>query len=159
MAVISGYHVDDYCVGAFRSVVRALNEHFSSERVTSFADISPGDLIARIPPKIISEGAAKVLRSVPVYRIKQVGTDFDEEGRLVRTDEPGFLYFEAIACYDLDLNGEKPSFSESAEPCEGAINCFDGREIGQVKEKHQHLEEDLKGILYRVPPDRLQLAD
>ena len=86
MAVISGYHVDDYCVGAFRSAVRALNEHFSAEKVITFADISPGDLVARVPPKILAEGAAKVLKPVPVYLIKQVGTDFDDEGRLVLDD-------------------------------------------------------------------------
>lgn len=157
MAVISGYHVDDYCVGAFRRVLGALSDHFSAEKVTAFADISAGDLIARIPPKIMSEGAAKVLKSVPVYLLKHLGTDFDEEGQLIRTNESSFLYFEATACYDLDLNGEEPVVTESAEPCEGAINCFDGREIGQVKEKHEDLDEDLKGILYQIPADRLQL--
>ncbi|MBN1458748.1 MAG: hypothetical protein JXA57_04375 [Armatimonadetes bacterium] len=156
MAVISGYHVDDYCVEAFRRVLSTLTERFSAEKVMAFADISPGDLIARIPPKIISEGAAKVLKPVPVYLVKQLGTDFDEDGQLIRTEEPSFLYFEASACYDFDLNGEEPVVTESAESCEGAINCFDGREIGQVKEKHQDLEEDLKGILYRIPADRLQ---
>jgi hypothetical protein len=157
MAVISGYHVDDYCVEAFRRVVGTLTERFSAEKIMTFADISPGDLIARIPPKIMSEGAAKMLKPVTVYAVSQLGTDFDEEGRLIRTSEPGFLYFEATLCYDLDLNGEEPVISESAEPCEGAINCFDGREIGQVKEKHQDLEGELKGILYRIPADRLAL--
>ena len=157
MAVISGYHVDDYCVEAFRRVLKALNECFSAEKVTAFAEISAGDLIARIPPKIMSEGAAKVLKPVPVYVVKHLGTDFDEEGQLIRTDESSFLYFEATACYDLDFNGEEPVVTQSAEPCEGAINCFDGREIGQVKEKHQELEDDLKGILYRISGDRLQL--
>ena len=155
MAVISGYHVDDYCVEAFRQAVSALRDRFGAEKVTDFSSISPGHLIARVPPKIRGEEQSGEIRPIPVYRIKMVGTDFDDEGGLVRTDEPGHLYFEASACYLLDLSSEDARFALSDESCEGVINYFEAREIGRLKEKYSCLDEDLKGILYRIHPDRV----
>jgi hypothetical protein len=150
MAVISGFHVDDYCVPAFTDAVKMLLERLAAEKVTDLLDIAPGDFIARVPPKILGEGA-KRLRPVPVFEIKSVGSDFDEEGNLVRGEQSEFLYFEASVCYALDLNSDEPRFEESSEPVVGAINCFDAREIGQVKDKHGNLPEELKGILYKLP--------
>jgi hypothetical protein len=157
MAVISGYHVDDYCVGVFRQCIRVLKDRFGAEKVTDFSAISPGHLIARVPPKIRGEQQPAEARLVPIYRIKAVGTDFGDDGGLVRTGDPGYLYFEASACYLLDPMGEEAGLARSDEPYEGIVNCFDAREIGRVKEKHSHLDEDLKGILYRIPPEQLRI--
>ena len=156
MAVISGYHVDEYCVEVFRQAIKALKDRFGAEKVADFSAISPGDLIARIPPKIRGEEQPDEIRPIPIYRIKTVGTDFDDDGGLVRTTDPGYLYFEASDCYLLGFTSEEARLARSDEPYEGTINCFDAREIGRVKEKHSHLDEDLKGILYRIPPERLR---
>jgi hypothetical protein len=155
VAVISGYHVDEYCLKAFREAVKALQRRLEAVKVTDFSTISPGDFIARVPPKIMSDSAAGALRQIPVYQIEAVGDDFAEDGSLVRSDEPSYLYFESRVCYLLDLNPEEPRFEASSEFHAGAIDCFDGREIGQVKEKHNHLDEDLRGILYRIPAERV----
>jgi hypothetical protein len=155
MAVISGFHVDDYCIPTFLDAVQALRERLGAEKVTDFLSIVPGDLVARVPPKITSEGTSKRLRPIPVYEISAVGDDFDESGNLVRGEESGHLYFESSVCYLLDLNSEEPCFKDSGESVEGTISCFDAREVGLLKEKHQHLPEELRGILYRIPAERV----
>ena len=155
MAVISGYHVDDYCVAAFRSVIQVLLENLSAEKITDLSSISAGDFVARIPPKIRSDGESGALRTVPVYQIKAVGNDFSEDGSLVLNGQPDYLYFETNACYSLDLNAEEPRFERSDESHSGAIDCFDAREMGRLKEKHIDVPDDLKGILYRIPADRI----
>ncbi len=153
MAIISGYHVDEYCLQPFRDVVRMLRERFGAQKVTDFASIAPGDLIARIPPKITSDQRSAALRQVPVYRIDAVGDDVDEDGHLIRTGQSDHLYFEADSCYLLDLNLEEPVLEVSGEDQAGTIDCFDARDIGRLKEEDAALDEDLKGILYRIPAE------
>jgi hypothetical protein len=158
MAVISGFHVDEYCLPAFKSVVELLADRLAAQKITNFLDIAPGDFIARVPPKITSEKASQVLNRIPVYQIEAVGDDFDDEGKLVRTGQSDYVYFEAGTCYLLDLSSGEPEFEESAEPLVGAMGCFEAREIGRVKEKHQGIDEYLKGILYKIPADRIPPA-
>ena len=155
MAVISGYHVDEYCLDAFREAVKALEARLDAVKLTDCGSISPGDFIARVPPKIRSDAKSGALRQIPVFQIEAVGDDFAEDGSLVRSEEPSFLYFESRACYLLDLNTEQPSFDLSHESHAGAVDCFDPREIGRVKEKHADLDDDLRGILFRIPADRV----
>jgi hypothetical protein len=154
MAVISGFHVDEYCVPVFKAVVRMLVEQFSAEKITDLGSISCGDLIARVPPKIRGEKASAI-GLIPIYRIRALGDDFDEEGNLVSTGQGLHLFFEASGCYLLDLNSSEAHLEESREPHEGAVNCFEPRETGRVKDKYGELEEELKGILYRIPEERI----
>jgi len=154
MAVISGYHVDDYCVPAFKSTIARLVEQFSAVKLIDFASISSGDLVAAIPPKIRSDSAKAELVPIPVFRIKSVGTDFADDGTLVRTGDTDYLYFEVSEAYLLDLNSDQPRVEPATEFYEGAINCFDARQIGQLKPKHDDIDEELKGTLYRIPTDR-----
>lgn len=156
MAVISGFHVDDYCVPAFRDAVRTLQERLSAEKITDFQSIAPGHLVARIPPKIKPEGKATLTVSIPVFHIKAVGDDFDDEGNLVRGGQSDYLYFEASVCYLLDLNLEKPRFQQSSESVAGVVSCFDAREVGRLRDKYRDLPEELKGIPYRIPAESVQ---
>jgi len=158
MAVISGFHVDDYCVPAFRDAVRTLRERLSAKKITDFQSIAPGHLVARVPPKIKPEGTATLTASIPVFQVKAVGDDFDEEGNLGRRGQSDYLYFEASVCYLLDLNLEQPRFEQSSESVVGVISCFDAREIGRLKDKHSGLPEELKGILYRIPAGNIPHA-
>jgi len=158
MAVISGYHVDDYCVGAFRRAVGILREQLGAEKVRDFASIGPGDLIARVPPKISGDATSGAVKQIPVYAIAVVGGDFDDEGNLVSVEGCDHLYFQASACYLLDISTSQPKVEPSAESYDGMIDCFDGREIDRVKSKHEDLDDDLKGILYRLPAERLGLG-
>ena len=151
MSVISGYHVDEYCVQAFREAVRVLQERFAAEKVTDFADIAPGDLIARVPPKIIGDQHASGPRPVPIYRILAAGDDFDENGQLISTGQSDYLYFQADSCYLLDVSAGEPRLEQSGEHDPGLMDCFDARDVGRVKDQHAHLEDDLKGILYKLP--------
>ena len=91
MAVISGFHVDEYCLPAFKSVVKLLFQCLAAEKITDFLTIAPGDFVARVPPKISSEQASQQLRQIPVYQIKAVGDDLDENGQLVRTGQSDHL--------------------------------------------------------------------
>jgi|GEM_PF-2473938 len=155
MAVISGYHVDDYCVPAFKSTISKLVDQLGAVKLTEFAAISPGDLVAAVPPKIRSDSAKAELVPIPVFRIKSVGTDFADDGSLVRNGDTDYLYFEVSEAYLLDLNSDKPRVEPATESYEGAINCFDARQIGQLKPKHDDIDDELKGTLYRIPTDRL----
>lgn len=159
MAVISGYHVDDYCVPVFKQVVEALRERLGAQKITDLSEVCPGDLIARVPPKIGGADAPDRPRPVPVYRIKAVGHDIDENGKLVFASDPGYLYFEAGQCLLLTFLAGEPHLEQSADVGDGVIDCLTAEDAGRVKEKHQCLEEDLKGILYRIPADRLPAAD
>ena len=155
MAVISGYHVDDYCVPMFRQVVTALRERLGAQKITELSEVRPGELIARVPPKIGSTDAPGQLRPILVFRIKAVGQDLDENGKLVFTGDPSYLYFQADQCLLLNFVGDEPRVEQSHEASDEAIDCFSAQDVGHVKEKHQGLEEDLKGILYRIPPGKL----
>lgn len=155
MAVISGYHVDDYCVPVFRQVVKALRDRLGAEKITDLLEVRPGDLIARVPPKIGGADAPDQPRPVPVFRIRTVGQDFDESGNLVLTSGADYLYFEADQCLLLSFSAGEPYVGPSDDVSEGAVDCFNAQDVGRVEEKHQGLDEDLKGILYRIPPDRL----
>jgi hypothetical protein len=153
--VISGYHVDEYCVEAFRAAVGMLRERFGAEKITDFSSIGVGDLIARVPPKIRADQGAGAIKEIPVYLIGAVGSDFDDAGNLVPGGEADYLYFQASECYLIDLNSEESTLKQSAEAQEAAVNCFDARELGRIKPKYNDLAEDLKGILYRIPAERL----
>jgi hypothetical protein len=153
VAIISGYHVDEYCVQPFRDAVRMLQERFGAQKVTDFASIAPGDLIARVPPKITGDQKSAALRQIPVYKIDAVGDDVDEDGHLICTGQSDYLYFQSDCCYLLDLNLAEPVFEVSSEHQAGAIDYLDARDIGRLKEEHAALDEDLKGIVYRIPPE------
>ena len=159
VAVISGYHVDEYCVQAFTEAVRMLQERFGAQKVTDFATIAPGDLIARVPPKIVSDEKSGSRRQVPVYRIQAVGDDFDENGDLTRTAQSDYLYFQADRCYLLDPSAQEPLLEVSDEYQAGVVDCFESRDVGRVKETHAGLDEDLKGILYRLPLSLAEAAE
>jgi len=159
VAIISGYHVDDYCLEDFRKAVRMLKERLAGEKVTDFAEIATGDLIARVPPKIASGEKGGEIRRIPVYRICALGDDFDSNGDLVRTGESDHLYFQADCVYLLDLNADEPTLEISGEHDIGAIDYFDARDLGRMLEEHADLAEDLKGILYRVPSEGVTDVD
>lgn len=158
VAVISGFHVDDYCLPAFRDAVKLLTDCLDGSRITDFSAIAPGDFVARVPPKIRSESASQSLKQIPVYQISAVGGDFDDEGELVHTGQQDHLYFEAGVCYLLDLNSGAPHFEESSDFRAGMVGCFEAREIGRVKEKYRGLDEDLRGILFGIPGERVTLS-
>jgi len=153
VAIISGYHVDDYCLEDFRKAVRRLIERLAAEKITDFAAIRTGDLVARVPPKITSGETAGRIRSIPIYRICALGDDFDSNGDLVHTGQSDHLYFQADCVYLLDLNEEEPALEVSGEHDAGAVDYFDARDLGRMLEQHAELAEDLKGILYRVPTE------
>jgi hypothetical protein len=155
MAVISGFHVDDYCLPAFREAVSRVVEQLGGEKVYDFAAIKPGDFIARVPPKIVSDNATERFKEIPIYRVLTIGDDFDEEGKLVWKEPTEYLYFEMRACYQIDLNSAEPVCSPSNEFEVGTIGCFEAREIGAVKAKYEDIEDVLKGILFRIPSERV----
>jgi len=159
VAIISGYHVDDYCLQGFKKAVRVLKERLAAEKITDFANIGTGDLIARVPPKITSGEKAGEIRQIPVYRICALGDDFDSNGDLVHTGESDHLYFQADCIYLLDLNAEELTFTVSGEHDAGAIDYFDARDLGRMMEQYGDLAEDLKGILYRIPSEAVTGID
>ena len=159
MAVISGYHVDDYCVPVFKQIVRAMRDCLGAEKIADLSEVGPGDLIARVPPKIGSADAPDQSRPVPVFRIRAVGQDFDESGKLVLTGDQGYLYFEVDQCLLLSFPGGEPHVGPSDDVSQGTVDCFNAQDVGRVEEQHQGLDEDLRGILYRIAPDRLPGLD
>ena len=155
MGAISGYLVDDYCVKAFKDAVEKLKECLGAEKVMDFSAIDSGDFIAKIPPKIKESEGAK-FNLIVIYQIAQVGNDFDENEGLVmdKSMETEFLYFEAADCYHLDLNNW-PSIEGPSEVAD-STNYIEARDIGLLKEKYQELERALKGIVYKIPRERLE---